>query len=67
MGVLTVVSEDDPVWIAAQKSVITSCKAADETAAQLLEIQPTTLAGVAVVLQHAYDCGRRGLRVPDRI
>ena len=64
MGVLTIVSEDDPRWIAVQKAVLATCKATDEAATQLLLIQPTTLAGVVAVLRHAYDYERRGSEFP---
>jgi hypothetical protein len=64
MGVLAIVSGDDPRWVEAQKTVVTTCKTTDEAATQLLNTRPTTLAGVVAVLRYAYDYERRGSEFP---
>jgi hypothetical protein len=64
MGVLAIVSGDDPRWVEVQKTVVTTCKTTDEAATQLLNTRPRTLAGVVAVLRYACDYGRRGLEFP---
>jgi hypothetical protein len=64
MGVLAIVSEDDPLWIEFQRTVLAASKITDEAATNLLNTRPTTLAGVVAVLRYAYDFERRGLEFP---
>src|SRR5262245_15984350 len=64
MGVLAIVSEDDPRWIELQRTVMATSKITDEAATELLNTLPTTLAGVVAVLRYAYDFARRGLEFP---
>jgi hypothetical protein len=64
MGLLAIVSEDDPMWVEVQKTVLASHKTTDEAATQLLSTLPTTLAGVVAVLRYAYDYERHGLDFP---
>jgi hypothetical protein len=58
MGVLAIVSKDDPRWIEIQRTVMATCKITDEAATNLLNTRPTTPAGVVAVLR------RRGLEFP---
>jgi hypothetical protein len=64
MGVLAIVSEDDPRWIELQMTVMATWKITDGAATELLNTRPTTLAGVVAVLRYAYDFARRGLEFP---
>ena len=65
MGVLAIVSEDDPLWIEFQRTVLAASKITDEAATNLLNTRPTTLAGVVAALRYAYDFERRGLEFPS--
>jgi hypothetical protein len=64
MGLLAIVSEDDPMWVEVQKTVLATHKTTGEAATQLLNTRPTTLAGVVAVLRYAYDYERHGLDFP---
>jgi hypothetical protein len=55
-----IVKTDDPRWIEAEREVSLSSDAKNDAALDLLEVSPTTRAGVLALLDHvaAYDKGR---------
>jgi hypothetical protein len=62
-----IIPTDDPRWIAAQQREWGAFKAGDDAACGLLEIRPTTLPGIAALLQYAFDFVARGREWPDRL
>jgi len=50
-----IVATDDPRWIDCQRAVVLAWKVQDEAAVALLNIRPTTLAGVTALLRYAVE------------
>jgi hypothetical protein len=50
-----IVATDDPRWIDCQRAVVLAWKVQDETAVALLNVRPTTLAGVTALLRYAVE------------
>jgi hypothetical protein len=66
-GSQEIIPSDDPRWIAAQKREWGAFEAGDDRACDLLDIRPTTLAGVAALSQYAFDFVARGREWPDAL
>jgi hypothetical protein len=49
------VATDDPRWIDCQRAVVLAWKVQDEAAVALLNVRPTTLAGVTALLRYAVE------------
>jgi hypothetical protein len=50
-----IVESDDPRWIDCERAVILAWKVQDEAAVALLNVRPTTLAGVTALLRYAVE------------
>jgi hypothetical protein len=50
-----IVATDDPRWIDCQRAVLRAWEAQDDAAVSLLNIRPTTLAGVTALLRYAVE------------
>jgi hypothetical protein len=62
---LTIVPTDDPQWIDITQRYYEEEERCDEIAAQMVSVSPTTLAGVAAILQYAADHVDAGYLWPD--
>jgi hypothetical protein len=61
-----IIETDDPRWIAAERAEWVAQEKEAECALALLEVRPTTLAGVATLLRYADECDG-GRDWPDRV
>jgi hypothetical protein len=62
----TIVETDDPRWIAAERARVAASEKEGKCADALLEVRPTTLAGLRSLLRYAELC-HAGRDWPDRI
>jgi hypothetical protein len=62
----TVVETDDPRWIAAERARVAASEKESECADALLEVRPTTLAGLMNLLRYADSCDA-GRDWPDSV
>ncbi|NEU94837.1 hypothetical protein [Bradyrhizobium uaiense] len=61
---LTIVASDDPRWMAAERRTQELSGAEDDATLDLVQIAPTTLAGVAALMKHVADCEKKGTEWP---
>jgi hypothetical protein len=64
---LTIVPTDDPRWIDITRRYYEESKKSDEIAAELVSVLPTTMAGVAAILEYAGDHVDAGYLWPDNL
>jgi hypothetical protein len=65
-----IVETDDPRWIAAEKNTIRASNSMDDTAIALLDVTPTTISGVAALLNYVVAVEEDGdghIAWPDRL
>jgi hypothetical protein len=63
----TIVETDDPRWIDSQRAVMTAWSAQDDAAVELLNVAPTTLAGVTALLRYAVEANVDDMGFPDKL
>jgi hypothetical protein len=56
----TIVKRDDPRWIESEKEVARTSDAEIDAAIRLVDIRPTTAAGIIALLEYVLLCERRG-------
>lgn len=60
-----IVATDDPRWVDCQRAVLRAWEAQDDAAVALLNIRPTTMAGVTALLRYAVEAD--GVGWPDEL
>ncbi|MGY3605127.1 MULTISPECIES: hypothetical protein [unclassified Bradyrhizobium] len=58
---------DDPRWIESQRAVSRTSREVDEVAIELLNVRPTTLAGLCALVRYAIDHDVDGMHWPARL
>ena len=60
-----IVETDDPRWIEGEREIIRTMGAADDAAIELLNVAPTTMAGLCALVEHACTHDKDGRQWPD--
>lgn len=58
-----IVETDDPRWIEGEREIIRTTDAADDAAVELLNVAPTTMAGLCALIEHALTSDVNGTHV----
>ena len=56
---------DDPRWIEGEREIIRTTDAADAAAVELLNVMPTTMAGLCALIEHAVTSDVDGRMWPE--
>ncbi|MEH2543217.1 MULTISPECIES: hypothetical protein [unclassified Bradyrhizobium] len=62
-----IVETDDPRWIEGEREIIRTTAAADDAAVELLNIAPTTIAGLCALVEHAVTSDVTGHLWPENL
>jgi hypothetical protein len=61
----TIVKTDDPRWIESETELARTSEAETDAAIKLVDVRPTTAAGIIALLEYVLLCERRGDGWPD--
>jgi hypothetical protein len=65
VGQEKIVETDDPRWIASERAVLEGWDAVDQASFDLINVEPTTMAGIMALLRYAAEFAGRGSTFPN--
>ena len=61
------VETDDPRWLKCNRDLVSAIEAEGDAAAMLVDVRPTTRAGIVALLRYAYEVERTGAGWPNLV